>query len=95
MAREAAPAAPGHDARVAFARALLEKPAWLFLDEATSSLDDRSQAQLYGLLTERLTNTTIVSIAHRDSLERFHAQRLELRTGPLGVRELFLSPQAG
>jgi putative ATP-binding cassette transporter len=85
----------GEQQRVAFARAFLEKPAWLFLDEATSSLDDQSQAQLYSLLTERLTHTTIVSIAHRDSLERFHAQRLELRTGPLGARELFLSPQAG
>ena len=34
----------GEQQRVAFARALLEKPAWLFLDEATSNLDQASQA---------------------------------------------------
>jgi putative ATP-binding cassette transporter len=86
----------GEQQRVAFARALLEKPAWLFLDEATSSLDDSSQAALYELLTDRLKHTTIVSIAHRSDLARFHGQRLELRTGVRGLRELStLTPQAG
>jgi putative ATP-binding cassette transporter len=81
----------GEQQRVAFARALLEKPAWLFLDEATSNLDDASQAELYELLTNRLKDTTIVSIAHRNDLARFHGQRLELRRG---VRELSsLAPQ--
>jgi putative ATP-binding cassette transporter len=81
----------GEQQRVAFARALLEKPAWLFLDEATSNLDDTSQAELYELLTNRLKHTTIVSIAHRNELARFHGQRLELRRG---VREVSrLAPQ--
>jgi vitamin B12/bleomycin/antimicrobial peptide transport system ATP-binding/permease protein len=82
----------GEQQRVAFARALLEKPAWLFLDEATSSLDDASQAELYQLLTDRLTHTTIVSIAHRSDLARFHGQRLELHRG-LNVSST-LVPQA-
>jgi putative ATP-binding cassette transporter len=85
----------GEQQRVAFARALLEKPAWLFLDEATSSLDDTSQAELYELLTDRLQHTTIVSIAHRNDLARFHGQRLEFRTGARGLRGLStLAPQA-
>jgi len=85
----------GEQQRVAFARAILEKPAWLFLDEATSNLDDASQAELYALLTDRLKHTTIVSIAHRNELARFHGQRLELDAGARGVRELStLSPQA-
>ena len=82
----------GEQQRVAFARALLEKPAWLFLDEATSSLDDASQAQLYELLTERLTHTTIVSIAHRNDLARFHGQRLGVAPG--GEHGVELGPQA-
>jgi vitamin B12/bleomycin/antimicrobial peptide transport system ATP-binding/permease protein len=78
---------------VAFARALLIKPAWLFLDEATSSLDDASQTRLYELLTQRLTGTTIISIAHRSELASFHPQRLELRATPGGVHELaWLNP---
>ena len=78
----------GEQQRVAFARALLLKPAWLFLDEATSSLDNASQMQLYELLTKRLTGTTIISIAHRTELAGFHPQRLELRAGPGGAHEL-------
>ena len=85
----------GEQQRVAFARALLVKPAWLFLDEATSSLDDASQTRLYELLTQRLTNTTIVSIAHRSELAGFHPQRLELRLGLGGAHELaWLGPHA-
>jgi putative ATP-binding cassette transporter len=78
----------GEQQRVAFARALLEKPAWLFLDEATSNLDDASQSELYALLTDRLKHTTIVSIAHRTDLARFHSRRLELRAGARGLSEL-------
>jgi putative ATP-binding cassette transporter len=67
---------------------LLIKPAWLFLDEATSSLDDASQMQLYELVMRRLTDTTIISIAHRSDLAGFHLQRLELRAGQGGAHEL-------
>ena len=70
----------GEQQRVAFARALLHKPAWLFLDEATSQLDDVSQAQLYELLMRRLEHSAIVSIAHREDLARYHPVRVELRS---------------
>jgi len=65
--------------RVAFARALLQRPNWLFLDEATSNLDDGSQAKLYELLTDRLPDTTLVSIAGRERLAGHHGERWELR----------------
>ncbi len=77
----------GEQQRVAFARALLHKPAWLFLDEATSNLDDESQKQLYRAVMERLQNTTIVSIAHREELGHFHAKRVELRGKQDGAYE--------
>ena len=66
----------GEQQRLAFARALINKPDWLFLDEATASLPDEPQAALYGLLKERLPATTVVSIGHRESLAQFHARRL-------------------
>ncbi|MET1026986.1 MAG: ATP-binding cassette domain-containing protein, partial [Dongiaceae bacterium] len=68
----------GEQQRVAIARAILSKPDWLFLDEATSALDEANEGQVYRLLVERLPNTSIISIAHRDSLARFHDQRLTL-----------------
>jgi putative ATP-binding cassette transporter len=66
----------GEQQRLAFARALLNRPDWLFLDEATASLPDEAQASLYRLLKERLPDTTLVSIGHRASLGEFHARRL-------------------
>lgn len=79
---------PGEQQRIAFARALLHKPAWLFLDEATSALDETFEAKLYRLLRERLPATTIVSIGHRHALVDFHARTLELKENGSGLREL-------
>jgi len=74
----------GEQQRLAFARALLNKPDWLFLDEATASLPEDAQAALYGLLQERLPGTTVVSIGHRTSLAQFHARRLAWQGTSLG-----------
>ena len=69
----------GEQQRVAFARALLNRPDWLFLDEATASLPEEAQAQLYALLPQRLPATTVVSIGHRSSLAGFHRRTLAWR----------------
>ena len=63
---------PGEQQRVALARALLHQPRWLFLDEATSALDEPTEAALYKELAAALPQTTVVSIGHRTSLQRFH-----------------------
>ena len=76
----------GEQQRIAFARALLNRPDWLFLDEATSALDETMERELYGLLAQRLPNTTLVSIAHRPSVRAFHQHRLALVPDPLGTR---------
>ena len=69
----------GEQQRLAFARALLNKPDWLFLDEATSSLPEEDQERLYRLLREKLPGTTLVSIAHRTSIGAFHRRKLAWR----------------
>jgi putative ATP-binding cassette transporter len=62
----------GEQQRLSIARALLQRPHWLFLDEATAALDEGSEAALYRLLIDRLPGTAIVSIGHRSSLVPFH-----------------------
>jgi putative ATP-binding cassette transporter len=44
---------PGEQQRIAFARALVQKPEWLFLDEATSAVDEGTESRLYRLVRER------------------------------------------
>jgi vitamin B12/bleomycin/antimicrobial peptide transport system ATP-binding/permease protein len=68
----------GEQQRLGLARALLHAPQYLFLDEATASLDEASEARLYRLLEEKLPATTIVSIGHRSTLEAFHQRNVEL-----------------
>ena len=65
----------GEQQRLAFARALLNRPDWLFLDEATASLPDDAQDALYRLVKERLPRTTLVSIGHRGSLRGYHKRQ--------------------
>ena len=79
---------PGEQQRIAFARAVLQQPAWLFLDEATSSLDENAEQQLYRMLKEKLPQTTVISIGHRLSLQDFHTRTLELKSDGHGSRVL-------
>src|SRR5262249_12766833 len=69
----------GAQHRAALPRALLAKRDWLFLDEATASLDPEAESKLYHLLKERLPQTTFISIAHRASVAAFHDRRLVLQ----------------
>jgi len=69
----------GEQQRLAFARVLVNQPEWVFLDEATSSLPEPAEANLYQLIGKWLPNTTLVSIGHRESLAKHHAVHLVWR----------------
>jgi putative ATP-binding cassette transporter len=71
----------GEQQRLAVARALLARPDWLFLDEATASLDPAAETELYATLKVELPDTTIVSIAHRPAVAALHDDRLVFQAG--------------
>src|SRR5207253_6738007 len=82
---------PGEQQRIAFARALVQKPDWLFLDEATSAVDEATEARLYRLVRDRLPQTTLFSVGHRATLRPFHDRQLFLQpdgNGPASIVEL-------
>ncbi len=70
----------GEQQRVAIARALLARPDWLFLDELTNSLDEKSEGDLYRAIAETLPRTTIVSIGHQATISQFHKRRIAFET---------------
>jgi vitamin B12/bleomycin/antimicrobial peptide transport system ATP-binding/permease protein len=69
----------GEQQRVGFARAILLRPSWLFLDESTSALDTDTEAHLYALIAKRLPGSTIFSVSHRTGLAAYHSRVIRTR----------------
>ena len=85
---------PGEQQRIAFARALVQEPDWLFLDEATSAVDEATEARLYRLVRDRLPRTTLLSVGHRVTLRPFHDRQLFAQPdgdGPASIEEVSAS----
>jgi putative ATP-binding cassette transporter len=86
---------PGEQQRIAFARALVQEPDWLFLDEATAAVDEAAEARLYRLVRERLPRATVLSVGHRAALRRFHARELMVQPdggAPASIVEVPAAP---
>ena len=86
---------PGEQQRIAFARALVQKPDWLFLDEATSAVDEVAETRLYQLVRDRLRGTAVLSVGHRSSLRAFHGRQLVVKpngSAPASIVEVAQTP---
>jgi len=77
---------PGEQQRLAFVRALLHRPDWLFADEATSALDEATERHLYTNVNRLLPNTTVISVGHRSTLRDLHSVHLAVERPPDGRR---------
>jgi vitamin B12/bleomycin/antimicrobial peptide transport system ATP-binding/permease protein len=76
----------GEQQRLAFARLLLHRPAWVFMDEATAALDDGNQDAMMKLLETELPDSALLSIGHRPGLDVYHHRTLVLERGRHGAR---------
>jgi vitamin B12/bleomycin/antimicrobial peptide transport system ATP-binding/permease protein len=85
----------GEQQRLAIARVLLKKPAWVFADEATSALDEAAEKTLYEklLASVRAAGGALVSIAHRPGVAAFHDKRWTLEKQPDGAPALYALKQ--
>jgi len=72
----------GEQQRAAIARVLIQKPDWLFLDEATSAMEEKAEAHLYKILEDSLPKTTLVTIGHRSSLKKYHEHVITVKRKP-------------
>ncbi|MFC7737285.1 ABC transporter ATP-binding protein/permease [Roseomonas sp. GCM10028921] len=82
----------GEQQRLAFARLLLHRPRWVFMDEATAALDEANQDAMMRLFTEELAGSALISIGHRPGLDLFHDRTLRLVRSPDGAK--LTAPQA-
>jgi len=76
---------PHEQQQVGFVRLLLHEPEWVFIDKATSDLEEDVARRLYGLLAERLPKATVVSVAQRPEIADYHTRRWTLVPGAAGV----------
>ncbi len=76
----------GEQQRLAFARLLLHRPRWVFLDEATAALDDENQDSMMRLFREELAESALISIGHRPGLDVYHDRTLHLVRAPDGAK---------
>jgi len=75
----------GEQQRVAFARALIARPAVLLLDEAVTTLEEGEGRALYRTLSERLPDTIVISIG-RTVLSMLHHREIALDGTPASAR---------
>lgn len=81
----------GEQQRLAIGRVLVNSPQVVFLDEASSAMDEGLEHAMYRLLRQSLPQAILVSVGHRSSLLSFHTQELELLgEGKWQMRDLSL-----
>lgn len=84
----------GEQQRLAIARAFLKRPRWLFLDEASSALDEDAERTLYQKLRALVAQEdgAVVSIAHRPTVAAFHERQWRLEGDPALGQGLRVQP---
>ncbi len=79
---------PGEQQRLAVVRILLNRPKYLFLDEATSALDEGIEYTAYQMITESLSETTIISVAHKPTVRKFHDLELHISDKAITIHSI-------
>lgn len=77
--------------RLAFARILLHRPAWIFMEQATDTLEPADESALLDALHRELPKSTVVTVSFHPGLERHHTRKIIL-TRTVQEKEKLLVP---
>ncbi|NYT63327.1 ABC transporter ATP-binding protein/permease [Alcaligenaceae bacterium] len=77
----------GEQQRLAFGRLLLSRPEAALLDEATSAMDEGLEDAMYRLVALHLPDLILISVGHRSTLFKHHADQLILKGDGTGQWE--------
>jgi putative ATP-binding cassette transporter len=80
--------------RLGFARLLLKRPEWIFMEEAADTLDPAGQRMMIDLLRTEFPKDAVVAIGHADALAGVETRRflLERTDDGVSVREDKVQP---
>ena len=71
----------GQRQRVAVARALLKRPSLIILDEATSNLDIKAEAEMLTAIKREMEDVTVLMISHRIASVKKFDKIVVMQTG--------------
>lgn len=76
--------------RIGFARLLLHRPNWIFLEDAAEALDAQGQREMMKLLNREFPQAAIVAIGHDDAMCKLETRRFTVdhEAGALVLREI-------
>lgn len=68
---------------ICLARVLLQKPVVLLMDEATANLDEKTEEVVNKVVLEKLRNTTVIAITHREKSVVGFNRNIEMANGKI------------
>jgi len=66
----------GEQQLLGFARLLLHRPNWIFIEEASDALTAEAEEEMMQLLADEFPTATVLTIGHHPGLEPFHQRKL-------------------
>jgi putative ATP-binding cassette transporter len=68
----------GEQQRLGFARLLLHRPNWIFIQEATDGLHPDGEHEMMQLVREEFPTATVITVGYHSALEAYHERKLTL-----------------
>jgi len=75
----------GDQQRLGFARLLLHRPNWIFIQEATDAMDPEGEEDMMRLIHAEFPEATVLTVGYHVALESYHQRKLVLVRAPDGL----------